>query len=106
MTSKPPTLKLYYRLGGVSLTYTPATHSFVLGRGDAADGVTLHLPEGSVAKRHARIFWEQDSWHVEDLKSPAGIVVNERPANDRASLSDGDQLRLGQLLLTVQLKPA
>jgi hypothetical protein len=83
--------------------------SVVVGRADALSGVAPDLDLDSYAgelaglsRRHARIFIQQDQCWIEDLNSVNGTYLNQqRLTPDKpVSLSDGDLLRLGNVLLT------
>jgi len=71
----------------------------LLGRGDAD---VTELPSTTVSRRHARIRLEQDPW-LEDLGSKNGTFIGERRVSDPVRLADGDQVRLGSVLLTFRM---
>ncbi len=58
-----------------------------------------------VSRTHAKLVREDDSFFVEDLGSSNGTFVNGTPigANKSYSLTNGDELRLGDLCMTVYL---
>ena len=58
-----------------------------------------------VSRTHAKIVRDDDSFFVEDLGSSNGTFVNGTPigANKTFSLDNGDELRLGDLKMTVYL---
>jgi len=59
--------------------------------------------EGGVSRRHARIFFQNDRFYIEDLGSTNGTYVNGvrlEPYSPRP-LGDGDELRLGQIAIRV-----
>ena len=58
---------------GANLPASPAASDVVLGRESSCE-VSLH--ERSVSRRHARIFREGGSWHVEDLDSRNPIYLS------------------------------
>jgi phosphoserine phosphatase RsbU/P len=62
-----------------------------LGRDPGCDVV---VPEPTVSRRHARLFWHDDELVVEDLGSSTGTFVNEAKVQ-RATLAPGDVIRLG-----------
>jgi diguanylate cyclase (GGDEF)-like protein len=71
-----------FRLGGRAVE---------VGRGDAAD---LAVADAAVSRRHARLDRRPDGYHVTDLGSTNGTLVNGvRVAT--AALRDGDSLRVG-----------
>jgi pSer/pThr/pTyr-binding forkhead associated (FHA) protein len=50
-----------------------------LGRGSDC---VVRFYDPLVSRRHARLHYEHDGWHLEDLGSRNGTLVNDRPAND------------------------
>jgi pSer/pThr/pTyr-binding forkhead associated (FHA) protein len=73
----------------------------VLGRHSRAD-VRLPLPD--VSRRHCRLFWRDDGWHVADLGSFNGTFLNNRPV-ESAPLNPGDALRVGGFTFVVEYSP-
>ncbi len=62
--------------------------------------------EGGVSRRHARIFFQNDQFHIEDLGSTNGTYLNGTrldPYSPRP-LGDGDELRLGQITIRVGIQ--
>jgi serine phosphatase RsbU (regulator of sigma subunit) len=62
-----------------------------LGRDPGCDVV---VPEPTVSRRHARLFWHGGELVLEDLGSSTGTFVNEAKVQ-RATLAPGDVIRLG-----------
>jgi pSer/pThr/pTyr-binding forkhead associated (FHA) protein len=60
---------------------------------------SLTISQPSVSRRHARLWFDQGVWFVEDLQSSNGTFVNNRRIN-RAQLTEGDELRCGDFVLT------
>ncbi len=63
--------------------------------------------EGGVSRRHARIFFQDNRFYVEDLGSTNGTYLNGlrlEPYSPQP-LGDGDELRLGQVRIRVGLVP-
>jgi hypothetical protein len=73
----------------------------VLGRLPECD---VSLDDPSVSRRHARVGRQDGVWFVEDLGSTNGTRIGER-AVSRGELSDGDELRLGNVRLVFTLEP-
>ena len=74
----------------------------VLGRGRDA---TIRLHEKGVSRHHARITVQNGEATIEDLRSKNGTYLRgERIASPR-QLADGDEIRLGSLLLTLRITP-
>jgi DNA-binding winged helix-turn-helix (wHTH) protein len=69
----------------------------VVGR-DADAAVTLSSP--TVSRRHARITIDGDTATLEDLGSKNGTYLRGQTVTSPATLSDGDQIRIGAFELT------
>ena len=73
--------------------------STVIGRGRNAD---LVLNEATISRAHALFGFEGDNLFVQDLGSTNGTQVNG-VREQRRFLSDGDELRMGKLILQIRL---
>jgi serine phosphatase RsbU (regulator of sigma subunit)/pSer/pThr/pTyr-binding forkhead associated (FHA) protein len=62
-----------------------------IGRAKESD---VYVPEGHISKMHAEIRFESGSYHVIDVGSRAGVLVNGNKV-DRHALADGDVIELG-----------
>ena len=73
----------------------------LIGRHPIEYGVDIHLPDTSVAKRHARITQLQGCYRIEDLASRNGIYVNQQRLIPFTCviLSDGDEITIGGYVL-------
>ena len=74
--------------------------STVIGRGSNAD---LVLNEATISRAHAILGYDGDRVFVQDLGSTNGTLVNGSP-EERAYLSDQDELRMGRLQLRVRIE--
>jgi pSer/pThr/pTyr-binding forkhead associated (FHA) protein len=54
----------------------------------------LVLQSASVSRRHARIVVDRDAAWLEDLGSKNGTLVEQRPAQGRVALRDGDAIQV------------
>jgi len=72
----------------------------VLGRDPAA---TLRLEEDSVSKQHARLTRHPDRFELEDLDSSNGTFVNGRRVHGPVEIKPGDLLRLGAVILKLEV---
>ena len=66
----------------------------VIGR---EPGVDLELEVPAVSRKHAEIGWANGAYHVRDLGSRNGIIVNGRRVQG-AALDDCDELRIGDAI--------
>ena len=71
----------------------------VIGRGRGADVV---LAEATISRAHAAIGFDEGSYFVQDLSSTNGTLVNGS-RTERQQLKDGDELRMGKLIIGVSL---
>lgn len=67
----------------------------VLGR--SPEG--LHLRDGNISRRHAKIERQGADYYVCDLGSTNGTVVNGKGVREPAKLADGDTIVLGQTVV-------
>ena len=58
----------------------------------AAGGIILHDP--NVSRRHAEVFFDRGAWHIRDLNSTNGTLVNDMDVAE-AVLRDRDILTIG-----------
>ncbi|WP_238388848.1 GGDEF domain-containing protein [Roseimaritima ulvae] len=70
-------------------------NEFAIGRSEDAD---LSLFDSSVSRQHAVLIRGEDGYHVRDLDSTNGTLVNEQPIQDDHRLNSGDTLRIGSFL--------
>jgi len=66
----------------------------VIGR---EPGVELELPVPAVSRRHAEIGWANGAYHVRDLGSRNGVIVNGRRVQGTA-LETCDEVRIGDAI--------
>jgi len=75
--------------------------SIVIGRGQSAD---LILHEATISRSHALLNYDEDCFYVQDLGSTNGVLVNGVRAT-RTRLSEGDELRMGRLIMRLLPDP-
>lgn len=71
----------------------------VVGRGRGAD---LVLAEPTISRAHAALGFDAEGFFVEDLSSTNGTLVNGGRIK-RSVLKDGDEIKMGKLVLAVDL---
>ena len=76
--------------------------SVVLGRHPDCDVV---LEAGAVSRQHARIVRVGEDYVVEDLESRNGTFLNEERVEGQRKLSEGDQLKICDLVFTFHVEP-
>lgn len=73
----------------------------IIGRDLACNCVLENI---TVSARHARVFFRQGQWWVEDLHSTNGSYLNQEPVSSPTVLTSGDQLRCGQVTLSITVE--
>jgi pSer/pThr/pTyr-binding forkhead associated (FHA) protein len=63
----------------------------------------FHLEDGTVSVRHLKLTFRNQHWWAEDLESTNGSYLNGDQILSPVILTDGDELRLGQVVLTVRI---
>ncbi len=74
--------------------YTLDNPSLSLGR--APDNQIILPEDGFASASHARIFFDQGRWMVEDLKSSNGTKVNDVVISEPRALAPFDVIRVGR----------
>ena len=75
----------------------------ILGR---APDASVWIDAAGVSRHHARIVVEGRDATVEDLGSKNGTYVGARKVSAPHRLADGDQIRLGSVVITFRIPPA
>lgn len=70
-----------------------------LGR---APDVDIKFQDIHVSSHHARIFFEDNKWFIEDLGSKNGTKINGRRINRPHPLSIGDKIEIGESILFLE----
>lgn len=73
----------------------------IIGRDLACNCI---LENTTVSARHARVYFRQAQWWVEDLHSTNGSYLNQEPVGSPTVLTSGDQLRCGQVTLSITVE--
>jgi len=71
----------------------------VIGRGRSAD---LVIAEATISRAHASVGFDGRGFFIQDLGSTNGTMVNGARA-DRQNLKNGDEVRMGKLVIGVNL---
>jgi pSer/pThr/pTyr-binding forkhead associated (FHA) protein len=73
----------------------------IIGRDPTCD---LPLRDETVSVRHARFSYHHHQWWVEDLHSTNGTFINQERLTTPTVIVSSDELRFGQINLTVTMK--
>lgn len=94
---------------GASITVPTGNKEAIIGREDPVSGIFPEIDldphgghDGGVGRRHAKLFVQDSQLMVEDQDSVNGTFVNRQKLNafQPHPLNDGDELRLGKIILT------
>ncbi len=72
-----------------------------LGR---ADDNSLPLDDPFASAHHALVVWREGQWHIEDLGSHNGTLLNGERLSLSRVLVSGDEIRVGETVLRFELK--
>ena len=94
--------KLILKFESTTLKQFPLTQGGVtIGRLPDND---IQIDNPAVSGHHARVFWEQNHFSIEDTKSFNGTYINDRRITSQA-LSDNDTILIGKHTLTFSAEP-
>lgn len=71
-----------------------------IGRAPVCD---LPIMDETVSSTHGQFYYRLNQWWYEDLGSSNGSFLNELPVKTATVLTDGDELRLGKINLSIRL---
>jgi len=58
----------------------------------------------AVSNMHARLFYKENNWWVEDLQSTNGTFLNQNPINTPAIIISGDQITCGKTTIEITME--
>lgn len=73
-----------------------------LGRDPSSD---IPLEEDVVSMHHARVWFKNKQWWLEDLHSTNGTYLNDERVETPTILISGDEIRIGKISLIVEIQP-
>ena len=75
---------------------------YILGRYPSNDIV---IPDPYVSRRHARIFFKDGEWYIEDLDSTNGTIVNNEEIKGKGpkKLDDNAEIVVGLTILSAKI---
>ena len=97
---QPPALTLLYQLEDETRSLRFASPEVTVGRDPSSD---FSVDDKTVSAQHARLFYRQGQWWVEDLQSTNGTYLNEDPVSSPLVVTSGDQVRCGQVILDLAI---
>jgi pSer/pThr/pTyr-binding forkhead associated (FHA) protein len=72
----------------------------ILGRETSCD---FPVNNQTISARHARLSYHQNQWWLEDMRSTNGTYLNGEAITAPVVITDGDELRLGQVEVRVAI---
>ena len=72
----------------------------VVGRDKSCD---ISIDDILISKRHTLLWSEGDEWHIRDLRSKNGTILNNEIIKESYILDDGDSIKIGDLVLEFRL---
>ena len=95
-------LPIYVKLPVSNLSYSFDQPEFFIGRDPQAD---LQIVDDTLSAIHARIFYKNGQWMVEDLQSTNGTYLNEERLSTPSVLVAGDEITCGKVLMMIAFQP-
>lgn len=77
--------------------------SYTFGREVGCD---IHVPDALVSRKHAEVRWQDESWHVVDLESRNGVMLNNVRITRTCKLEDSDQIAIGGQIFRFHVLPS
>lgn len=95
-----PALLCWKNTAGVDHSYVlePIT---AIGR---ADDNMLPLDDAFASAHHALVLWREGHWHLEDLGSHNGTILNGERISLSRVLVQNDEIRIGETLLRFEIR--
>jgi len=65
----------------------------------------VRIRHGTVSRQHAVIFYQNHRFHIKDLDSTNGILLNSKPVKE-STIKDGDIIKLGEVTCQINIEAA
>ena len=75
--------------------FLPLSRQNLLGRGEDSD---ILIRDSFASSRHARVFFNEEQYWLEDLQSTNGTFLNEVKIDQPTLLADGDIIKIGGII--------
>ena len=72
-----------------------------IGRDPACE---ILVDDETVSNQHARLWYRNKQWWIEDLLSTNGTYLNDERIDTPTILISGDEIRVGKVLLTIEIQ--
>lgn len=67
-------------------------------------GCDVQLLDETVSNQHARLWFRNKQWWIEDLLSTNGTFLNDERLETPTILISGDEVRVGKILLIIEIQ--
>jgi pSer/pThr/pTyr-binding forkhead associated (FHA) protein len=74
--------------------------AYILGRREDCDVMLPH--DSQVSRQHARLFYSEGQWHLQDLGSRNGTWIGKQKIDGVAPIEAGQMFRMGRTWLRLQ----
>lgn len=101
-TKKIPFISIYRDSDGADARQIFTRSELMIGRDPACD---IPLNDDTVSNHHARVWFKNKQWWVEDENSTNGTYLNDERLEIPTILISGDELRIGNIFLLVEIQP-
>jgi len=103
MLARPRFPAIHLTRSGIAPPQTShfARSQVIVGRDPAAE---LYLEDKTISARHARLYFEDSQWWLEDLGSTNGTLLNQEHVVEPVVLTSGDRLQFGQVAYTIVIE--
>ncbi len=98
-----PPLYVSITLEGNTFSQQYTLPEVIIGRSPQSQ---CHLPSNTISARHARLFFRQGHWWIEDLGSTNGTFLNAAPLTRATIVVSGDKIRCGEAELVIAAESA
>ncbi len=80
--------------------YTLDSTSVTIGR--SPDNQIVVPEDGYTSAEHAKIYWQEGSWWLEDLMSSNGTTLNDKLITAPSQLSPRDVIKVGRTTFRIE----
>ena len=93
-----PSIIMQVNMDQQTITKRFSQPEIILGRDPSCD---LILDNSKISLRHSRVTFHDKHWWVEDLDSTNGSFLNNVSIDTPTVITNGDQLKLGHVLINI-----
>lgn len=78
-----------------------AAPEIIIGRDPDCD---FAIPDETISLRHCKLAYHHKQWWATDLNSTNGTFINENPVDSPTVITESDELRVGKVMIIIQIK--